>query len=62
MAGEALLIVVFLLLAIAGPLVLYAFVRDETRNTPQMSREDAERMVRRDTADGEPGDQQNRYE
>lgn len=50
MAGEALL-VVFLLFALAAPLVLYVLVRDETRDNPVMRREDAERAVRRDTRD-----------
>ena len=50
MAGEALL-VVFLLFALAAPLVLYVLVRDETRDNPVMDRADAERAVRRDTRD-----------
>ncbi|QLD84556.1 hypothetical protein HWV23_02140 [Natronomonas halophila] len=50
MADGALLIV-FLLVAIASPLVLYWLVRAEHDQREEMSREEAERVARRDTDD-----------
>jgi hypothetical protein len=49
--ADALVVVVFLLLAVAAPLVLYALVRTEHDAREVMDRESAERVARRDTSD-----------
>jgi hypothetical protein len=49
--AEALVVVVFLLLAVAAPFVLYALVRSEHDAREEMDRETAERTARRDTRD-----------
>ncbi len=49
--AEGLVVVVFLLLALAAPLVLYALVRAEHDQREEMDRETAERAARRDTSD-----------
>jgi type II secretory pathway pseudopilin PulG len=49
MAAE--LLVLFALLAVVAPLVLYALVRAEHDDRQTMDREDAERAARRDTDD-----------
>ncbi|MDG5778804.1 hypothetical protein VB773_02790 [Haloarculaceae archaeon H-GB2-1] len=41
----------FVLLAVVGPLVLYVLVREERDDRDVMRREDAERVARRDTGD-----------
>jgi multisubunit Na+/H+ antiporter MnhG subunit len=51
MAGAALVAV--LLLAIAGPVVLYLLVRAEHDRREPMDRESAERAARRDTRERE---------
>jgi hypothetical protein len=52
-AGAGVLLVVFLVLAIAFPLALSVLVDREAENTTRMDRSVAERAVRRDTdADG----------
>lgn len=48
-AGAGVLLVVFLVLAVAFPLALYALVDREAENTTRMDRSAAERAVRRDT-------------
>jgi len=48
MAGASLAAVVVLLLAVVGPLVLYALVRAEHGDRERMDREDAERVARQD--------------
>ena len=45
------LFVVFLLLALVAPLVLYYLVRAEHEGREEMDRETAERTARRDTRD-----------
>ncbi len=51
MAAEALLLVTFLLLTVAGPLVLWRLVQSERDDGPGVDRESAERAARRDTRD-----------
>jgi hypothetical protein len=50
---EAALVVVFIIVGLAGPLVLYALVRAEGPDREDVSRADAERAARRDTDDRE---------
>lgn len=45
--------VLFLLLAVVGPLLLYALVRSEHDQRESMDRQSAERTARRDTDDWE---------
>jgi hypothetical protein len=45
----ALVLVLFLLLGVGGPLVLYVLVRDEAERGTRMRRDDGERAARRDT-------------
>jgi type II secretory pathway pseudopilin PulG len=45
------LVLVFLLLSLAAPLVLYALVRSERDQRVETDRETAERLARRDTDD-----------
>ncbi|WP_336135943.1 hypothetical protein [Natronomonas amylolytica] len=49
--ADGAILVVFLLFAVAAPLVLYALVRAEHDQREEMSREEAERVARRDTDD-----------
>jgi hypothetical protein len=49
--AEGALFLVFLLLVVASPLVLYVLVRAEHDEREEMSREEAERVARRDTDD-----------
>jgi len=55
MAGDggalALALIVFLLLGVGGPLLLYSLVRAEHENREVMDRDAAERAARRDTDD-----------
>ncbi|EJN57061.1 hypothetical protein [Halogranum rubrum] len=52
MAGEfGLVFVLFVVLALLGPLVLYALVSAETNDLPVMDRDSAERIARRDVDD-----------
>ncbi|MFD1587011.1 hypothetical protein ACFR9U_08445 [Halorientalis brevis] len=55
MAEGAVLILV-LLLAVAGPFVLYALIQSETDDVPTMDRTEAERTARRDSDEGRDGD------
>lgn len=52
MAGEFGL-VLFVVLALLGPLVLYTLISAETTDLPVMDRDSAERIARRDVDDGE---------
>lgn len=49
--AEGLFVAVALLLALAGPFVLYVLVRGEHDARREMDRETAERAARRDTRD-----------
>jgi hypothetical protein len=51
MAGEGALVLVFVLLAVGGPLLLYALVRAEHDDREVMDRSAAERAARRDVDD-----------
>lgn len=51
MAGEAGVLLVFVLFGVGAPLVLYYLVRSEHNRRVEMDREDAERAARRDTED-----------
>jgi hypothetical protein len=51
--AEGALFAVFLLVGLAGPLVLYVLVRAEGRDREEMSRDAAERTARRDTDERE---------
>lgn len=48
MAGEVGVLLVFVLLGVGAPLVLYYLVRSEHKRRVEMDREDAERVARRD--------------
>ena len=50
-AVGGLFVVVFLVLAVLAPLVLYALVRSEHDKRQTMSREEGERAARRDSRD-----------
>lgn len=52
MAGEG-LVVLFVLLGVVGPLILYLLVRSEHDQREEMDRESAERAARRDTEEQE---------
>ena len=56
MAAEFAFVLLAFLLAVAAPLVLYAFVSSETDDLPVMDRETAERAARRDTRETEGED------
>jgi multisubunit Na+/H+ antiporter MnhG subunit len=47
--GEALFVLLVLLFALGAPLALYALVRAEHDEREEMSREEANRVARRDT-------------
>ncbi|RMB23891.1 hypothetical protein [Haloplanus aerogenes] len=49
--GGGVLVLVFLLLGVGGPLLLYWLVRAEHENREVMDRDAAERAARRDTDD-----------
>jgi hypothetical protein len=49
MPAEFAVVLLFLLFAVAAPLVLYALVSAETADLPVMDREAAERVARQDT-------------
>ena len=51
MAGETLVFVMLLLIAVAAPLVLWRLVEAEGDDGPATDREAAERAARRDTRD-----------
>ena len=51
MTGHGAVFVVFVLVGLLAPLALYAAVRAEHDRREEMSREEAERAVRRDTDD-----------
>ncbi|WP_424004093.1 hypothetical protein ACOZ4I_06255 [Haloarcula salina] len=50
-AASGLFVLVFLGLALAAPLLLYALVRSERDRRVETDRETAERLARRDTGD-----------
>lgn len=50
-AASGLFVLVFLGLALAAPLLLYALVRSERDRRVEADRETAERLARRDTGD-----------
>lgn len=50
-AASGLFVLVFLGLALAAPLLLYALVRSERDRHVETDRETAERLARRDTGD-----------
>jgi hypothetical protein len=51
MTGEGAFVLVFVLLAVGGPLLLYALVRAEHDDREVMDRSAAERAARRDVDD-----------
>ena len=51
MTGHGAVFVVFVLVGLLAPLALYAAVRAEHDRREEMSREEAERVARRDTDD-----------
>lgn len=51
--AESFVLVVFLMVALAAPLVLYLLVRGEHEKRDRMDRESAEQAARRDTGDRE---------
>lgn len=54
--AEGVFVVLVLLLAIAGPFVLYALIQSETDDVPVMDRTAAERTVRSDSSAGRDTD------
>ncbi|WP_435359729.1 hypothetical protein [Haloarchaeobius sp. DFWS5] len=59
-AAASFTLVLVLVLAVAGPLLLYVLIQDETKNPTVMDRADAERTVRKDRRSSEddwPGEQ-----
>ena len=53
MSEGGVLVVVFLLVAVGAPLLLYALVRAEHDDREVMDRSDAERAARRDVDEGD---------
>lgn len=54
--AEGVVFVLVLLLALGGPLVLYALIQSETDDVPVMDREAAERAARSDSGNGPDAD------
>ena len=54
--AEGAVFVLVLLLALAGPFVLYALIQSETDDVPTMDRTEAERTARNDSDEGRDAD------